>query len=348
LGYANRDKKLVIIPEEAETVRWIFRKYLELGSLGALLQELRRVGIRTKVQKPASGQQKGGIPFRRGALAYLLKNRCYVGEVFHRGEAHAADHEPILDRETFDAVQASLKANGVARTARLKASPFLLTGLIFDSAGNRMSPVHTTKRRGVRYRYYASQALLQADRANAGQVTRVPAPDIEALIAKFVQGRFGVSGPASQAREIIEKHISKIGILPEKVEVEFIEVGTSDTRDTAVGRLEMVTLDWRREPFVAIKGVAHEPKTSRPDNARARDALLAAIGKAKLWTEEIMAGGTTAEIARREAKSDRQIRLLLPLAFTPPATVKRWIDTGAGTTTISDQARAVPLIWPEP
>ncbi len=79
LGYINRDKKLVIVPEEAERVRWIFRRYLELGSIGRLLEEMNRLGIRTKVQILSSGRKRGGVPFGKGALAYLLKNRCYVG-----------------------------------------------------------------------------------------------------------------------------------------------------------------------------------------------------------------------------------------------------------------------------
>ena len=85
LGYINRDKKLVIVPEEAERVRWIFQRYLELGSMGLLLEEMNRLGIRTKVQTLSNGKKRGGVPYGKGALAYLLKNRCYVGEILHRG-----------------------------------------------------------------------------------------------------------------------------------------------------------------------------------------------------------------------------------------------------------------------
>jgi len=142
LGYTNRDKKLVIAPEEAERVRWIFRRYLELGSIGLLLEEMNGLGIRTKVQMLSSGNKRGGVPYGKGALAYLLKNRCYMGEIVHQGVAHAGDHKPIIDRTTFDAVQASLAANAVVRKAEAKPSDLLLTGLMFDSAGNRMTPSH--------------------------------------------------------------------------------------------------------------------------------------------------------------------------------------------------------------
>src|SRR5581483_10728070 len=107
---------------------------------------------------------------------YLLKNRCYVGEISHKGEIHIADHQPIITKEVFDAVQVSLKANTVARKAKSKASPFLLAGYLFDSAGNRMTPSHSRKK-GVRYRYYVSQALLQSRKEKAGEVLRVSAAD---------------------------------------------------------------------------------------------------------------------------------------------------------------------------
>jgi site-specific DNA recombinase len=68
LGYINRDKKLVIVPEEAERVRWMFRRYLELGSMGLLLEEMNRLGIRTKAQTLSNGQKRGGVSYGKGAL----------------------------------------------------------------------------------------------------------------------------------------------------------------------------------------------------------------------------------------------------------------------------------------
>ena len=150
-------KKLVIVPEEAETVRLIFTRYSELGSIGALIEELDRRGIRTRACHLADGRVRGNILFGAGALAHLLKNRTYIGEVAYRGEVHLGEHEPILDRSLFDAVQATLAANA---GVRLKGSPAILGGLLFDDRGNRMSPSHANKR-GVRYRYYVSHALLQ-------------------------------------------------------------------------------------------------------------------------------------------------------------------------------------------
>src|SRR4030088_2920709 len=85
LGYRCIDKKLEIVPDEAEAVRTIFTHYLELGSMGTLVAELDRRGIKTKASARRDGQKSGGIRFGVGSLAYLLKNRFYIGEVTYRG-----------------------------------------------------------------------------------------------------------------------------------------------------------------------------------------------------------------------------------------------------------------------
>jgi site-specific DNA recombinase len=153
LGYASSNKKVLVVPDEATTVRLIFQRYLKLGSVRALAQDLDHRGIRTKRRALAKGQSIGGIRFGIGALAHLLKNRFYVGEVVYRGGIHAGEHEPILDRKLFEAVQEKLNGDAVERQLRLKASPALLAGRIFDDRGNRMTPTHSNKR-GARYRYY--------------------------------------------------------------------------------------------------------------------------------------------------------------------------------------------------
>jgi hypothetical protein len=163
LGYASIDKKLVVVPEEAATVRAIFARYLELGSIGALAEDLDRRGIRTKARGGTDGRIIGGIRFGVGPLAYLLKNRFYIGEVVYGGEVHRGEQEPILDRALFEAVQPKLAANAVDRQVRLKGSPAILTGRIFDDRGNRMSPTHTNKL-GVRYRYYVSHGFYRSER----------------------------------------------------------------------------------------------------------------------------------------------------------------------------------------
>jgi site-specific DNA recombinase len=104
-GYAAVDKKIFVVPNEAEAVRTIFARYLEFGSVRALGEDLDRQGIRSKPRRLSDGRSIGGGAFGVGALAYLLKNRFYIGEVVYRGAVHRGEHEPILDSALFAAVQ---------------------------------------------------------------------------------------------------------------------------------------------------------------------------------------------------------------------------------------------------
>jgi hypothetical protein len=116
---------------------------------------------------------------REACEAYIksqLKNRFYIGEVHCRGEVYRGKHEPILSRDMFEAVRAKLAGNAVARQVRLKGSAAILACRLYDDRGSRMSPTHANKK-GVRYRYYVSQALLQNRKAEAGSIARVPAPE---------------------------------------------------------------------------------------------------------------------------------------------------------------------------
>jgi DNA invertase Pin-like site-specific DNA recombinase len=140
LGYQAKDRKITIVDSEAETVRHIFRRYLELGSLNLLLANLRVSGITTKVRPLNTGRTIGGIPFTRGSLAYLLRNRFYIGDVRFKGEVLAGEQTPILDRTLFEAVQLRLEQQRSNHTIARNASESFLVGLIFDDAGNLMTP----------------------------------------------------------------------------------------------------------------------------------------------------------------------------------------------------------------
>jgi hypothetical protein len=137
------DKKIVVVAAEAAAVRTIFSLYLELGSVRALAQDLDRRGIRSKPRRLSDGRTIVGGRFGVGALAYLLKNRFYIGEVVYRGEIHRGEHEAILNPALFEAVQVQLAAQARARRCRLRGSPAILSGRLFDDDGNRMSPSHT-------------------------------------------------------------------------------------------------------------------------------------------------------------------------------------------------------------
>src|SRR5271166_88211 len=161
LGYRSVDKKLQIVPDEADLVRKIFKNYLALGSLSALAASLDAEGLKPKPRQLTNGRTVAAGCYRIGPLAHLLKNRFYIGEVVYRGEVHQGEHEPILERELFEAVQALLKEKAVERSTTRASSPSLLTGRIFDDRNNPMTPTHANKK-GVRYRYYGKHSAKAA------------------------------------------------------------------------------------------------------------------------------------------------------------------------------------------
>ena len=180
LGYEVRDRKLVVHEAEAETVQHIFRRYLKMPSVRELIEVLDREGVRTKVQIRASGPHRGGIPFARGSLYYLLKNRTYLGEIIHKGDGYPGEHQAIVPKDLWDAVQDKLATNAKAQKLQKRARhTSLLAGLLHDGLGRRMSPSHASKQ-GKRYRYYVTHEQQRADRSEAAW--RVPAHDIEQVV----------------------------------------------------------------------------------------------------------------------------------------------------------------------
>ena len=354
-----------MVPAEAETVRAIFARYLELGSVRALAEDLDRRGIRSKSRQLANGGMVGGCRFGVGALAYLLKNRFYVGDVVYRGEVCRGDHPPILDAALFAAVQDRLTAQAVERCCRLRGSSALLAGRLFDDRGNRMSASHTNKG-GARYRYYVSQAILQ-NRA-AGLIGRVPAPEIETLVVDAVHRHLQATGTTASAipdnaRELIERHVERVTLTPKEIKVQLRHGGeatvtplaiAADSGDTApvqsMTQPTAIAIVWTRPGPAAAKGMLHVPAHNTPMKPSRRDALLIAIAKARQWVGDLAHGRTTsfAAIARQEGKAERHIRLLTPLAFVSPRIVAAILDgTAPANLTATVLPRALPWSWVE-
>jgi site-specific DNA recombinase len=182
LGYRCRDHKLIVIPREAETVQHIFRRYAALGSVRLLQQELDAAGIRSKSWVSTAGRCWGGKPLARGALYTMLRNRIYRGQIVHKDQHYPGEHEPIIDEQLWEEVQAKLAANAVERaTGERMLSPSLLAGLLYDGQGHRMTPSHAVKK-GMRYRYYVSQPLISKTREASPNGRRVAAAEIERVV----------------------------------------------------------------------------------------------------------------------------------------------------------------------
>jgi len=170
LGYDVNERRLAINQSEAQSVREIFRRYLELGSVRLLMEDLNRRSIRSKVRVAKNGRKSGGNPFFRGALYVLLSNPIYIGEIRHKGVRHPGLHESIVDRELWDKTQLLLRSQavrGASRATKSAASP--LTRKLFDESGQSLTPSHAMKGER-RYRYYVSRNLIKGMADSAGRL----------------------------------------------------------------------------------------------------------------------------------------------------------------------------------
>ena len=202
LGYRVQHRKLVIIDSEAEIVRSIFRRYAEIGSVQLLKEELDARRIKSKSWTSAAGRVIGGKSFSRGALYLMLQNRTYRGEIVHKDQSHPGEHPPIIDQPLWDAVQAQLAGNSGERNVGTRTRPSsLLTGLLFDRDGNRMTPSHAVKK-GTRYRYYVSRPLITRERTESSTGLRIPAAEVEQLVTSRVRQWLLDPGSIYQATQL--------------------------------------------------------------------------------------------------------------------------------------------------
>lgn len=187
LGYdapAGTDRILRVNEAEAEIVRGIFFRYLELRSVHSLVADLAGRGIASKVRLSRDGQPCGGQPLSRGALFHLLRNRVYRGEIVHKGEVYPGLHPAIVSAELFDAAQKSLdQAVRIRRHRTIGTSP--LAGKLFLRDGTRLTPTHSRGASGRIYRYYVPTAQ-QIGRGSDAPSFRLPAARLEGRLRSLL------------------------------------------------------------------------------------------------------------------------------------------------------------------
>jgi site-specific DNA recombinase len=317
LGYDAKDKKLVINKAEAETVRYIFKRYLELQSFGKLVEDLDAKGIVTKRRATKVKKFDGGIPFTYGPLAYFLKNRVYIGETGHKDKWFPGEHAGIVDRKTFGRVEQLLKSKSDGRDATRTASEALLLGKLYDDKGNRMSPSYSAKN-GIRYRFYVSSALLRGRKDNAGSVTRVAAAEIEGAVLAAVKQQQQVAN-APDAIAALERVVIARGRL-------LITMLSGDLPG------QEIVIPWavqQKEARPAIEG-----------NGSAKDArnesLIQSVVRARAWMH-LLRDGTYSSIEELADANDihpKVIRQSLRLAYLSPDVTAAILD-GSQPTSLS-------------
>jgi site-specific DNA recombinase len=205
LGYDldRSSKKLAINEVEAARVRAIFALYLQHRGLLRVLAELARRGWYTKQTRTKEGHVHGGRPFTRGSLYRLLTNVTYIGQVRYRTEIHPGEQPAIIDRKTWQEVQALLAQNGPGRTGTERTpSEALLQGLLFcRPCGCAMTPAQVS-RGNRRYRYYTCSAAQRKGWHNCPSKSlpgaAVERYVLEQLASGMPGGRGQVQPPATE------------------------------------------------------------------------------------------------------------------------------------------------------
>jgi site-specific DNA recombinase len=384
IGYDAIDRRLVVNQTEAETVREIFRCYLELGSVRLLVEDLNRRGIRSKVRVARNRKQSGGNLFFRGALYELLSNPIYIGEIRHKGLRHLGLHEPIVDRELWDSTQLMLRSHAARRAPRVRksaASP--LTGKLFDASGQSLTPSHAVKGER-RYRYYVSRNRINGTSDSGRSDWRLPAPEIERTVASAAYTILGDEAAIANAAHTIglaEQQLpflfslaadwmkrlqSEVEVGPAlnalvdrvdlintgirvslKLQNSIVEV-QRDANATALTITRVFAMQIRRRGFemrLVLQG-------SRPPAPLADLALIKAIARGRQWADDLLSGRveSVAAIARREGVLPNYVRRLTRLAFLSPRIVEA-IVAGHQPPELTAKALTerieLPLVWSE-
>jgi site-specific DNA recombinase len=333
-----KDGKIAIVEEEAELVRSIFRRYLELGGVNELLRDLRERNIRTKARLLSTGTTRGGIPFGRGALYYLLSNHFYIGEVKYKNEILPGEQPTIMDRALFDAVRQKSLAQWSHRTTVRNKSDHLLAGLLFDDAGHRMVPTHATKA-GIRYRYYVSTPFLhgEAKTASAGSVSRVPASDIEDTVVKSLKEHLAAKQDRSTSsrmnledRDALVQLVAGIVVHRDRLIIRLKSDQADEASDCPDD--QSLTSPWQKPPSKRSRQILlpHNASRSdvRPEQFQRRARLVSAIARGRRWLDDVVSGRVTtvAELCARERCSVRHVNMTISLAFLAPNLVKAAVE----------------------
>ncbi len=336
LGYEIKDRQLVVSETDAETVRLIYQRYLQLGCARSLAMNLRGNGVVSKVTVSRRGRQHGGHPFGRGALYHLLRNRLYRGEIVHKGQAYPGQHPAIVPDQLWEEVQRTLAANRSQHLrARAERATHLLAGRLRDDAGTLMIPTYTRKANGQQYRYYVSQGVIDPAKGATGSVTRVPAEAIERVVEEELVRRLS---PSEQKRwkssalldraERLQALVAGVVVRAREVEIQIAQEAHRVSADAAPGdglgeEVRVIKLPVTVKLTAGGKSIVTLDGRG-PEESRLDRALLRAVARANHWRELLESGAARSayDLARLEDCRVSYIQRHLPLAFLAPDVVE--------------------------
>lgn len=387
LGYRPDGRSLAIVEEDANVVRDIFRRYLDIGNVRLLATTLAGEGIAVPRRQASTGRAMGGRPFSRGQIYRLLSNPIYIGEIHHRGIAHAGKHEAIIDRATWEAVQQKLADNAQGeRNGGRAQSPSLFAGLVVDRNGEPLVATHASKVTDtggssgrMRYRYYVSRSLQHDPDTENPDAMRIPARELEAVvIARTRQALDDPIGLITQMglpieaghlpslhhhaerlakavghkdRMILRDLISHIVVSPREVRIELstaVLAHRLDIDTAMTGTFPLSAGVRLTRTGQALRLIHHD---GRPTITGTSDpGLTELLVKARAWWKQLATGDIDiATLARKERVNDSWMSRVVRLNFLAPPIVEA-ILTGTQPTSISStslRCADLPIDWNE-
>ncbi|WP_432449250.1 recombinase family protein [Aliiroseovarius marinus] len=186
LGFQPDGRTLKIDEAEAETIKTLYDLYLEHRTLRDVKEQAENLDLRSRCRERAGGRVSGGKHFDRGHIQHILSNPIYAGRIRHKKQTYDGQHPAIIDPPNWDKVQDMLQSGAaVARGSRQKATRSPLAGKLFDETGDRLTPSHSRKN-GKRLRYYISRRLVKDRSRKHPDAWRLPADQVEGLLAELV------------------------------------------------------------------------------------------------------------------------------------------------------------------
>lgn len=336
LGYINENRTLKTDDENAEKIKLIFEKFLELKNINQLKIYLEENKVTTKT----------GKNFYKGHLYRILSNKTYIGKITHKGKVYEGLHEGIINEDTFDKVQKILYANKTMQHSSIdKKDPSLLAGKLFDDKNNYMSPSHSNKK-GKRYRYYISQSIIQHRIQDAGTISKIPAGEIEKVVTQeikdFVSNTNNIQPLLKESdihkqkallknitdkidTQFIRSILSKVVIYKEKVEIIICKNQLLKTFEAIYQKTDLPEeiKSETKTPIIIIKNIKITATAKNGSVLILTDSdmkqpeinpqLVKAIAKSYLWNKQILSGDTEKYFSKNSyVKKVINLRFLSP------------------------------------
>ena len=375
IGYLLKERKLIIDQIQAEKVRFVFQKYIELKNVDRLRLYLKSNEILTK----------NGNNFSKGSLYHLLSNKAYIRLITHKEKTYQGQHEPILEKEIWEEAEKILIQNRITKKSGISSkSPSLLTGKLFDDKGNYMSPSHSNTR-NRKYRYYVSQALIQGRKMDAGSISKIPAGEIEKTVTSEIEKFL-------QNTKNIQKYFEHLDIRNQKAHLQMVKDIKCESqflrcviyRIVIMKNAIEITIDKNqlmkaidailhnkplpeeqkgepKEPIVIIENIKISSTASNgsiliiSDNeamqSNPNPQLIKAIAKSFYWNELILSGKakSSTDIQKMEdLKTNTYVKKVLRLRFLAPKIIENILNgTQSRDLTIEKLFKVKSLDWRE-